>query len=182
MRLPKEFNVPNFLTIIRFFLGFVFFYFLVYGNMTLAIFIFIIAVITDGLDGLIARRYGTVTKLGKFLDGLSDKLFMILIVLGIVLIFNVPLVYILMILTRDILVTIGVVLILIRAGSWKSIKKLEFSSRKLGKITTFLQIIAILMVFFEFSYFNMIAYIISVVGLLAVVDYYFVWKEQVKLD
>ncbi len=72
-------NLPNKLTIMRVILipFFVFFllapYFGEYGNYIAAA-IFIVASLTDLLDGKIARKYGLVTNFGKFMDPLADKL------------------------------------------------------------------------------------------------------------
>ena len=72
-------NLPNKLTIFRVILipFFVFFllapYFEGYGNY-IAVAIFIVASITDFLDGKIARKYNLVTNFGKFMDPLADKL------------------------------------------------------------------------------------------------------------
>lgn len=72
-------NLPNKLTIARVILipFFVFFllapYFPVYGKYIAVVF-FIIASLTDLLDGKIARRYDLVTNFGKFMDPLADKL------------------------------------------------------------------------------------------------------------
>lgn len=72
-------NLPNKLTIFRVILipFFVFFllapYFPGYGNY-IAVGIFIVACITDFLDGKIARKYNLVTNFGKFMDPLADKL------------------------------------------------------------------------------------------------------------
>lgn len=72
-------NLPNKLTLFRVILipFFVFFllapYFHGYGNY-IAVAIFIIASITDFLDGKIARKYHLVTNFGKFMDPLADKL------------------------------------------------------------------------------------------------------------
>lgn len=72
-------NLPNKLTILRVILipFFVFFmmapYFEGYGNY-IAVAIFIIASLTDMLDGKIARKYNLVTNFGKFMDPLADKL------------------------------------------------------------------------------------------------------------
>ena len=72
-------NLPNKLTLFRVILipFFVFFllapYFEGYGNY-IAVAIFIVASITDFLDGNIARKYHLVTNFGKFMDPLADKL------------------------------------------------------------------------------------------------------------
>ena len=72
-------NLPNKLTLFRVVLipFFVFFllapYFEGYGNY-IAVAIFIVASLTDMLDGKIARKYNLVTNFGKFMDPLADKL------------------------------------------------------------------------------------------------------------
>ena len=72
-------NLPNKLTIFRIILipFFVFFllapYFEGYCNY-IAVAIFIVASLTDLLDGKIARKYNMVTNFGKFMDPLADKL------------------------------------------------------------------------------------------------------------
>ena len=72
-------NLPNKLTMFRVILipFFVFFllapYFEGYGNYV-AVAIFIVASLTDLLDGKIARKYNLVTNFGMFMDPLADKL------------------------------------------------------------------------------------------------------------
>ena len=72
-------NLPNKLTLFRVFM-IPFFVVFMLVNVTgdydkyIAVTIFIIASLTDMLDGKIARKYNLVTNFGKFMDPLADKL------------------------------------------------------------------------------------------------------------
>lgn len=72
-------NLPNKLTVLRmvmvpFFVGFILFSPKVQWLKWIALGLFIIASLTDMLDGKIARKYNLITNFGKFMDPLADKL------------------------------------------------------------------------------------------------------------
>ena len=73
-------NLPNKLTMARVIMIPFFVFFLLWQNgenytfRMIALALFIIASLTDLLDGKIARKYGLVTNFGKFMDPLADKL------------------------------------------------------------------------------------------------------------
>lgn len=75
-------NLPNKLTVLRMIMVPFFVYFLLETTETgrgveykwIALAIFIVASLTDLLDGKIARKYNMVTNFGKFMDPLADKL------------------------------------------------------------------------------------------------------------
>jgi cardiolipin synthase len=70
----KNLNVPNTLTVIRFFLIFPFVYYFMNDNYLAAFIILAVSGVTDMLDGLIARKFNQFTELGQMLDPLFDKL------------------------------------------------------------------------------------------------------------
>lgn len=67
-------NLPNKLTIFRCILIIPFVVLLLNGYNLIATVVFVIASLTDLLDGKIARKYNLVTNFGKFMDPLADKL------------------------------------------------------------------------------------------------------------
>ena len=77
-------NVPNTLTLLRIVMIPVFivvFYLPIKWNNQIACFIFVLAAVTDILDGYLARKLNQISSLGAFLDPVADKL-MITVVLG----------------------------------------------------------------------------------------------------
>lgn len=88
-------NLPNKLTIFRmilipFLLMFILFDFIPLDMQIrryIATFIFILASLTDAIDGYIARKYNLVTNFGKFMDPLADKL---LVVSTLIALINIP--------------------------------------------------------------------------------------------
>ena len=70
-------TLPNFLTVIRMVLIPVFVSLLVYQRFGWALFVFVVAGITDGLDGLLARNLKQGSDLGRILDPIADKLMLV---------------------------------------------------------------------------------------------------------
>jgi CDP-diacylglycerol---glycerol-3-phosphate 3-phosphatidyltransferase len=76
-KLELQLNLPNQMTLLRVVLTPVFVVLLLSGNsfsMQLSLLVFIIAALTDWYDGWIARKLGYVSRWGKFLDPLADKI------------------------------------------------------------------------------------------------------------
>ena len=73
----KLVNIPNILTVIRLILIPIFIYYYSIGQPIIALGIYLVAGVTDVLDGYIARRFNMSTKLGTVLDPLADKLMLI---------------------------------------------------------------------------------------------------------
>ena len=125
-------NLPNKLTLFRIILipFFVFFllapYFEGYGNY-IAVAVFIVASITDFLDGKIARKYNLVTNFGKFMDPLADKLLVAAALICFVELRRIPAWIVLIIISREFIIS-GFRLVaaeggkVIAAGYWGKIK------------------------------------------------------------
>lgn len=84
-------NIANKLTLLRIVLVFVFmgivwipFGFTTTAMLTISLAIFIVASLTDFLDGYLARKLNLVTNLGKFMDPLADKMLVITALLAII--------------------------------------------------------------------------------------------------
>src|SRR5918992_4556797 len=73
----KVVTVPNILTVIRMALIPVFVGALYYQRFGWALAVFVVAGVTDGLDGLSARRFNQYSPLGQILDPIADKLLLV---------------------------------------------------------------------------------------------------------
>ncbi len=97
--------------------------------------VFIIAALTDSLDGYIARKHKLVTTLGKFIDPLADKVLVIAAMVALVELQRVPAWIVVVIITREFVVT-GLRLVASAEG-------VVIAASRGGKIKTVFQIIAI---------------------------------------
>ncbi len=154
-------NIPNKITILRIFLIPIFIvllYIKVRYIEYIAALVFIILALTDALDGYIARKRKQVTKLGKLIDPLADKL-----LISAALIFligkGVEAWMAFVIIAREFAVT-G-----LRLSA--SAKNITMPASKLGKIKTITQIVAIVAVIINFPFnwwFMLIAVILTLVS------------------
>ncbi len=135
--------------------------------------IFIIAAITDGLDGYIARKKKLVTNLGKFLDPLADKLLVLAALISLVELGRLDAWIAIVILSREFAVT-GLRLIAVADG-------VIISANFLGKLKTVTQIIAIVLLILNnvpFSYISIpmdtiMIWIAVIITILSGVDYFY---------
>jgi cardiolipin synthase len=149
-------TVPNLLTVFRMVLIPVFVSLLFYQRFLLALGIFILAGVTDGLDGLLARRFNQKSQLGTILDPIADKLMLVtsFVVLSMRSVFPqplpshlpVPFWVTVAVISRDVFILVGAAAINIVTGFR------GFRPSMLGKINTTVQIFAIAAIIFAASF------------------------------
>jgi len=141
-------TVPNQITILR--LGFLplFIVSISYEHYRWALLILVIAGLSDGIDGLLARSLNQRSSLGAYLDPIADKL--LLSSSFVILAFKreIALWLMIFVLSRDVIILIVAVVILLIFGYR------PFPPSVLGKATTFFQIVMIFSVVFSAAYPN----------------------------
>lgn len=112
--LDTIFTVPNLISFIRLCMAPVYLVLLSRGENVAAAILFGIAASTDFVDGQIARRTHTVSKLGQLLDPAVDRVLMITAVFGLMLVGRLPVWIVVVVFLRDLLLLIGGVFLLQR--------------------------------------------------------------------
>lgn len=145
-------NLANRITIARIILIPFFIAAIVYSKMNIALVLFILAIISDGVDGFIARALKQKTQLGTILDPVADKLLLLSAYICLSVANTIPEhlkmpPYVpIIIISRDVIIVLGSVMIHIIKGD------LKVSPSIAGKVTTFFQMIAIVAVLIGFKY------------------------------
>ncbi|HHU78550.1 MAG: CDP-diacylglycerol--glycerol-3-phosphate 3-phosphatidyltransferase [Caldicoprobacterales bacterium] len=161
-------NVPNALTLVRFML--IGFYPWLYFNEGLAYHkvwafaVFLVAGLTDVLDGFIARRYNLITKWGKLMDPLADKLMLITVLLCLFIDEVIPIWVILIIALKELLMILG-------AAFLYRNRKMVVQANFYGKLATFLFYIAVTALVFELNYARYILFVAVFSTILALLQY-----------
>jgi cardiolipin synthase len=167
-------TIPNLLTCLRMALIPVFASLLFYGYSGWALLVFLVAGISDGVDGFVARRFNQESELGTIIDPIADKLLMTVafIVLALPNVLHptrflpVPFWVIAAVIGRDVLIVTVAGAINIMTGFH------GFKPSWLGKLSTFVQVVAVALILFA-AYTNYSFYLPTVyfiVVLLAVVS------------
>lgn len=104
-------TIPNALSAVRLALVPVFLVLIIEGNDLAALVVLVVSSLTDLLDGIIARRWGQVTRLGQLLDPAADRLLIFAAIIGLALRDVIPWWLVAVIVGRDaFLLILGVVL------------------------------------------------------------------------
>jgi cardiolipin synthase len=140
-------TTANQLTILRIVFVPAFIILLSYGEIGWALGTFVIAGITDVLDGIIARRFGQKTSIGAVLDPLADKLLMVSSVVILSLpqmefLNTIPRWLMITMIFRDVFILLTSLIIVLMVG-WRVFKPSPY-----GKASTVLQVFMVLAVLF----------------------------------
>ena len=84
-------NLPNFLTLLRMLMVPVVVVLFVQGRLSWALAFFLLAGLTDVLDGYLARRNHQITNFGKVMDPLADKLMLLTTLICLCVTYHIPL-------------------------------------------------------------------------------------------
>ena len=165
-------NWPNKLTILRIILVPIFIMAILYHRLNLAFLIFILASVTDALDGYIARTFAQKTRFGTVMDPIADKLLVgsaflcFSLVNGLPEYIKMPIYVPLIVISRDVIILLGAMGIYLVNGGHIDVKPTV-----LGKLTTFFQMLTIIVLLLRFIYSNWIWNITVLFTLVSGLDY-----------
>ena len=171
--------IPNLLTIIRIALVYPILNNIYLGNFEISIIYFIVASVTDGLDGFIARKMNWQTELGTLLDPVADKILLSGSIFILWLNQFIPFYIFVIFFSRDVAILLGA------AIRMTIIESDTPTPNFLGKLTTTLQIIYIAIIFlkeiieFHFKLLPLDVFII-LVTILSLVVYTYNWVRDLS--
>lgn len=172
--------IPNLLSIIRIGLVYPILINIYLSNFELSIIFFIIAAITDALDGFLARKMNWQTYLGTLLDPVADKLLLSGTIFILWLNQLIPFYIFVIFISRDIAILLGAAIQMTLNESDTPLPNL------LGKLTTSLQVIYIATIFLKeifnikFSLYVLDIFIIFIT-LLSLIVYAYNWYKDIKV-
>jgi cardiolipin synthase len=128
-------NIPNLITLGRILLVPVVVWAIASGAMWIAFVLFVVAGVSDGVDGFLAKRFNMRTELGAYLDPLADKALIVSIYLTLGVNNLIPRWLVILVVSRDILIVGGIML------SWLMGNPLKIKPLLVSKLNTVAQIL-----------------------------------------
>ena len=171
--------IPNLLSLVRIGLIYPILNNIYLGNFKISIIFFLIAAITDGLDGFLARKMSWQTLLGKMLDPVADKLLLSGTIFILWLNQFIPFYIFIIFISRDVAILLGAAIKMTLIESDTPLPNF------LGKLTTTMQIIYIAIIFLkeifnvDFALFVLDIFIL-VITVLSLIVYAYNWIIDLK--
>lgn len=128
-------SIPNLITLGRIILVPVIFWLVVSDRMQAAFITFVVAGVSDAVDGFLAKRFRWTTELGAYLDPLADKLLIVSIFVALGVLMKLPSWLVIAVVSRDILIVAAVML------SWLLGHPVRIQPLTISKVNTTAQIV-----------------------------------------
>ena len=177
--------IPNLITVSRIVLAAPIGLFIFYEDFTTALVLFVIASITDGVDGYLARRLDVVSRFGQLVDPLADKLLITVATAMLVIVGQFPVLVLMLLVVRDLAILGGALVYYLVAGLP------VVDPTPIGKVTTFLQIVLVIWVMLAVVFADAISstlitdvglWTIAIVSIASGVSYLWIWTDKLVED
>ena len=133
-------NIPNLITLLRIMLVPVIVILLIQGSFFHALIVFIVASLSDALDGFLARVLKQQTVLGAYLDPIADKALLASSFVTLSVLHVIPSWLAVIVISRDFIILLGILVLSIMSIN------VEIRPAFVSKITTAMQLITVLLV------------------------------------
>jgi cardiolipin synthase len=178
-------HLPNTISVIRLLLVVPIAMSMLEGNYLQSLSLFLIAGLSDGMDGYLARRFGWVSAFGKIIDPLADKLLLLVTTIVLAVLGHFPVMVLLLMIAKDLTIVGGILVYTVMAG-FPKIRPLF-----IGKMTTTLQLLLLGYILVTLIVTNMdflpavtpiLIWLIVLVTLLDGCAYIWVWTNELASD
>ncbi|MGH6769449.1 MAG: CDP-alcohol phosphatidyltransferase family protein [Xanthobacteraceae bacterium] len=139
-------SIPNLVTLARILLVPVVVWAIAAGQVKVAFLLFLVAGLSDLVDGFLAKRFGMATELGAYLDPLADKAMIVSIYVVLAVVGAIPLWLVILVVSRDIMIVSAIIL------SWLIDRPVTLKPLAVSKLNTVAQIVLALVVLASLGY------------------------------
>jgi cardiolipin synthase (CMP-forming) len=127
-------TIPNLITVFRLILVPIVIVMIMQGRWATAFVLFVVAGVSDGIDGFIARRFDMRSEFGAYIDPLADKALLVSIYVTLSVVGVLPSWLAIMVVSRDLMIVAAILL------SWVMNRPVAIKPKAISKINTFAQI------------------------------------------
>ncbi len=172
-------DIPNLISILRIFLSIPVVWMLMEQRFDIALMLFAIAGVSDGLDGFLAKHYGWQSQLGGLLDPLADKVLLVSSYLSLALLGLIPVALVLLVILRDLVIVTGALVYNFR------VRELQAEPSLISKFNTLAQIVLVLAVVLDKGVIGLpqflllgLMWLVGITTIASGANYVWVWSRR----
>lgn len=176
-------TIPNLISISRLFLVPLCIWLISADKTVLAFIVFVVAGITDAVDGFLARQFNMGSQLGTYLDPLADKALLVSIYVTFAVLKEIPVWLPILVVSRDVLIVGGVLV------AWMLGAPVAMHPRQISKLNTLAQITLAALVLGDLAFpgdftdlRDVMIYVVGALTLGSAIVYALDWSKHMSAD
>jgi cardiolipin synthase len=182
-RIGHPMTIPNLISISRLFLVPLTIWLISTDKTVWAFIVFVVAGITDAVDGFLARQFNMGSQLGTYLDPLADKALLVSIYVTFAVLAEIPVWLPILVVSRDVLIVGGVLL------AWMLGAPVAMQPRRISKLNTLAQITLAALVLGDLAFpgdfskvREVMVYVVGALTLASAIVYALDWSKHMSAD